>query len=407
MSPLIRVVICLLLLFPGGVSAYGGDTLKTEAGEQADYLSRRANKPPKHYIKSCIYFSRYGTSPRDMNGTVPTLNKRLGFYNFTHYNLGFYAPLVTKAWYRKDSVSLANFHLLFTVNANSSLPHFSGQTEQHRLYKFGLGLRAIYNSGKKSIWFFDASPHSVGDKLDKTGTRLPLYSSILVWDYVHSADFSFRLGFTRTFLFGNRLHLPMVGMRFGRLDKRYLSIQFPRSVTAAWVASKNVTLSVYTKPFGGLYRFSNKDSIYIDPDVKVITFGRWELTNGARIDLNAGSNFSMFFAGGISMNSRLTFASPDFDQNSSVFGIIKPFYRASMKPSPFLHVGLSLRFGKTKKLAGDHRLYEVIDMNNMYDAGDNNDGPGNGQIPATAKQRELERMKYHDVSDLFDVGDLY
>lgn len=397
-----RILSMFLLLFPAIVFAGTADSLARDSSARA----ARHGKPPKHYIKSNLFFSRYGTMSRTLEGKDLFLNNRLGNYSFTQYNLGFYTPLMTRSWYRKDSVRLANFHLLFTFNYNVSIPAFSGEANEHKLFKSGIGLRGIYNTGGKWIWFFDASPFSVGDRMDMR-TKQPRYASILVADYVPSADFSLRFGFTRTFLFGNRYHLPMIGMRFGRLDKMYLSIQFPRSVTAAWVVNKNFTLSLYSKPFGGLYRFSNKDTLYINPDVKVLQFGRWELTNGARVDVNMGSNFSMFVSGGISMNNRIFFFSPDFNNNNSSLGVLAPFYRGTVDPTPFLHLGLSVRFGKTKKISGDHRMYEVIDMTNMYDPGDNNDGPGNGQIPAEAKKREMERIKYQDVSDLFDVGDLF
>jgi len=404
MTPALRYLLCFLLLFPTAAFAFPGDTLRA-GGDMPPDTTTKKKRAPKNYIRPTLYFSRYGTGIRDMRGEPKFLDNRLGNYGFVHYNLGFYAPLFTSSWYRKDSISLANFHLLFTFNTNVAHPTFVGLPEQHRLYKTGFGLRAIYNTGKKSIWFFDASPYAVGDRLDR-GTRQPRYASILVWNWTHSPNFSFRLGFTRTFIFGNRLHLPMIGIRFGRLDDKYISLQFPRNITAAWVVNKNVTLSMFSKPFGGLYRFSNKDSLY-PANEPVIQFGRWEITSGFKADFNLGSNFSFFVSSGYSWNNRINFASYKFDKNDKFFGIVRPFYKASVDPGLFSYFGMSLRFGKSKRVAGDYRLYEVIDMNNTFDPGDNNDGPGNGQIPAKAKRREMERLKYKDVSDLFDVTDLY
>jgi hypothetical protein len=396
-----NVLLQLFLLLSAAGFAYSGDTL----GKANDVLLLpKKEKAPKHYIRSEAFFSRYGTGFRPAQGNVMILDQRLGEYSFQHYNVGFYAPLMTRAWFRKDSVSFANFHLLFTLNSNTAVPQFTG-LDDHRLFKFGMGLRGIYNTGKNWIWFFDASPYSVGDRYNTRQTREARYASILVASWSRSPEFCVRVGITRTFLFGDRLHLPVVGIRWGRLDKMYISVLFPRQVTAAWVINKNFTVSAYSKPFGGLYRFSNSDSIYINPNVKVLEFGRWELTNGLRVDVNCGNSFSFFVAGGQSLNGRYSFSSPDFNNNNKPFARLGPFYAAKVDPALFLHFGISARFGKAKRIAGDRRLYEVIDMNGQFDPGDNNDGPGNTQIPA--KFGEKEKLKYRDVSDLFDTNDLY
>lgn len=399
----------LLLLLPAAGFAFPGDTLQRAKGDALP-VELRKKKEPQNYIRPELYFSRYSTGVREttpLKGTPVLLDKMLGDYGFQHYNFGFYAPLLTRSWYRKDSVSLANFHLLATVNANSAQPIFSGIENQHKLYKFGVGLRMIYNTGKQSILFLDMSPYSVGDKFDKTTTRQGRYASIFAWSWTaKSKDFALRLGVTRTYIFGNRYVLPMLGFRFGELDKCYLSIQLPRSITAAWVVNKNLTLSMYTKPFGGLYRFSNKDSIYLGND-KVLQFGRWELTSGFRADVNLGHDFSFFAAGGVSGNNRVMLSAPSFGNNNSSLSTLAPFYRAKVANAPFLDIGLSVRFGRSKKIAGNSNIYEVIDMNGSFDPGDNNAGPGNTQIPAKAAKREMEQVKYKDVSDLFNMSDLY
>lgn len=391
----------LFLLFSAAGFSHSGDSL-TPAKDML--LLAKPEKAPKHYIRSEAFFSRYGTGFRPMEGNVQVLDQRLGSYSFQHYNFGFYAPLMTRAWFRNDSVSFANFHLLFTVNGNRAIPQFTG-LDDHQLYKFGMGLRGIYNTGKNWIWFFDASPYSVGDKYNVRQTREGRYSSILVGSWSNNPNFCLRFGITRTFLFGDRLHLPVLGLRFGKLDDKYISILFPRQITAAWVLNKTFTVSAFSKPFGGLYRFSNSDSLYVNTNQKVLQFGRWELTNGLRVDVNCGSSFSFFVSGGQSTNGRLAFASPDFKNNDRPFARLGTFYFAKVDPALFLNIGISARFGKAKRIAGDRRLYEVIDMNGTFDPGDNNAGPGNTQIPA--KYREKEKIKYRDMADLFDTNDLY
>ena len=42
--------------------------------------------------------------------------------------------------------------------------------------------------------------------------------------FIYSEKFSLRVGFTRSFLWGNRFHLPYIGLRIGKLDKINFSV---------------------------------------------------------------------------------------------------------------------------------------------------------------------------------------
>ena len=59
--------------------------------------------------------------------------------------------VATANWYNKDSSVNSNFHLLFAATAYYLQPQFKG-ISQHTLAKYGIGIRAIYNTGKRSIF---------------------------------------------------------------------------------------------------------------------------------------------------------------------------------------------------------------------------------------------------------------
>lgn len=367
-----------------------------------DSLKATPARGPKHYISNCVYTNYYSNQKRDLNKSLQ-LNKQLNDYQYSEINTGFYIPFYTRDRYKKDSTVIASSHWLLVGNVLTAMPKFSGLQEQHKIYKTSLGVRYFYNNGKKNIWFFNATPLIAKDQYSTPDLK---YASMLVFNRTVSERFSYRLGITKTFLLGNRLHLPIIGLRIGRLDAAYVSIMFPRNISFNFPIGGKCTGSVFIKPIGGLYDFSNRDSIYSGTDQPQILFGRYEFLNGLRLDYNPNKNFSVFLSGGVTKYNAISFASVDFQTNDR--GLIAPFYlRRNMQPSLFLNWGLTVRFGKTKKVYNNMNMYDLFELNNTFDPGDNNDGPSNGDIPRRAKEKDLKKIQYKDVQDLIQLEDLY
>jgi hypothetical protein len=293
-----------------------------------------------------------------------------------------------------------------TVNALAEHPQFSGLDKQHKLYKTGIGLRAIYGFGSQFIIFLDASPYVVGDKFDQQQTQQLRLASSAVFNFMISPRFSMRFGVTKTYLLGNRYYLPMFGIRLGKLDgKFYFNFQFPRIVSFNFQPSPKFSWSLYTKRYGGLYNISNGDSLYPFGD-KMIQFGQTGISNGVRFDFRPGPNFSFFVATGFAVRNHVWLYSRSFNQANQN----KPFahfYDGKPDPSLFLNFGITWRFGKAKRSSGNYLMYDIFDLNNTMDPGDNNAGPGNGDIRNSTKEDEMKKVQYKDVLDLIDDTDLY
>ncbi|MFL5753593.1 MAG: hypothetical protein ACJ76F_09310 [Bacteroidia bacterium] len=369
---------------------------------QAPDSTKRKIKEPKHYFMPTFYFDQYRTGERALNSNKPVnqfWDKRLKSYSFVQSSGGFYIPLYTKDRKKNDSAVTSNFHLLLTGNYMFATPHFDGISD-HIIFKGGVGMRGIYNSGNKNIWFFDVSPFVAQDI--SHGTDLVLRSvSTLIYDRIVSDKFSFRLGYSKTFLLGNRYRLPYIGFRVGRLDKTYLSVQFPRNITLSFPMGSKFRGSFYTKPMGGLYTFSNSDTLYFGTD-KTIQFGRYELNHGFRVDYKASKNFSFYAAIGGSGNSYISMMS--FSYNKDNKGLLTPFFIEKLGKAGFGNIGMTLRFGNAKKVYNNRNMYEVFDINSTVDPGDNNTNPGN-EIPSVPKK--VKNLGYKDVQDLIDTQDLY
>jgi hypothetical protein len=368
--------------------------------------STKVVKMPKHFIRPAFSWSLYATGERAAIGNRPVLNSRLGDYRYLQSVWSFYAPLYTKATFSADSTSLNTFHLLATFNSVIDRPEFSGLSEQHRLYKTGVGLRAIAGLGKKLVLFADATPMIFGDASDRANTRVLRLGATLAANFLVNPGLSFRFGVTRSFLFGNKNFLPMIGMRIGKLDGLvYLNIQLPRTVSLHIQPTEKFAFSIYSRTQGGLYNFSNKDSIYLGND-DVIQFGQTGIANGIRFDFRPGPNFNFFASGGFAVRNRIWFYSYTYNRANDLRPLA-PFYEAKPQGTIFVHVGLTWRFGKSKNAQGNYLMYEIYDMNNSSDPSDNNTMPGNGDIRRSAKAKEMHKVKLEDVGDLIQEADLY
>lgn len=361
----------------------------------------------RNYIRPTISLSIFGTGSRKINGNVPYLNGRLGNYQFFQSSLSFYTPLFTQTKFAgADSTEVKTFHLLFTLNALTDRPSFSGLQKQHELYKLAIGIRGIWTWKSRCILFADITPIISGDKYNDQATSRIRTGSTLVFNYMFAPEFSVRVGATKTFLFGNKLFLPMFGFRVGKLDGPvYFQLQFPRHTSLTVQPGPKFSFSVYSRAYGGVYNISNEDSLYLGID-SVIQFGQFGVANGIRFDFRPGPNFSFFISGGFAMRNNIWLYSYQFNRIHEL-APMTPFYRGRPDPTIFIHFGVTARFGKAKRSQGNYLMYDVFDLNNTMDPGDNNNNPGNGDIRKAAKADEMQRVQYKDVEDLVDETDLY
>jgi len=353
---------------------------------------------PKHYFQTVIIADFFAKPAKKLPDTIDPVGRHLKNYAFRQMNLSFYTPLLTQNSYGADSTIIRNSHLLLTGNYTVLKPVFRGLPEQHTLTKIGIGLRYIYNTGKKGVWFADVAPFITRDITFESKGYLRL-SSTLVYSHNVSDRFNWRLGITKSFYWGNRYYLPFIGIRIGRLDKVNLSIQIPRSITLNIPVSSKCIISAYTCPQGGLYSFSNKDSLYYNKNDKVFHFTQYQVNTGLRVDVRTGW-FNFYIATGISTRNNITFYSEAANNRLRAhLPYNKYFFSENSPASLFLNFGLVLKFGKARAFYNNKNMYDVMDLNNTI--GDNS---GNTQIPLIKKQRK-EDQNLRSIQDLVDYND--
>ncbi len=376
------------VLFSAKLLAYKHDSLKVV----------KPVKLPKHYFSTVIYADLYATGQHTLSGKN-YVSKRLATYQLSQVVLGFNTPLFTKDYYKKDSTEISNFHLLLTGSSAVVTPHFEGIRTDHKLSRTSLGVRAIYNTGKKSIFYAEFSPFVTQDN-GYVYTQKYRIATSLIYNYTVNQRFSFRLGYTRSFVFGNRLNLPYVGIRVGKLDGINLSIQFPRSISFNVPMGRYFKASVYAKPQGGIYSFANVDTIYYLNNDKTLNFGRYEYLGGMRIDVFPSRFFNFYVSTGLSTQNNIALYSETFNKGNN--GALNSFYMEQLSGTLFVNFGLVVKFGKVRSIYNNYNLYNAHDLNST-DV--NNISHGNNQIPA--REKNIKSVKPSDVQDLIDTQDFY
>jgi hypothetical protein len=369
-------------------------------------------KQPKHYFKTTIFIDSYSKANqkftkqksdlRSINDTV--LDKRLGSFGLKQFSLGFYTPVYTETHYNSDS-SCSNTHYLITGNFVSVQPTFDSLLKPHTLLKYGAGIRIIKNTGKKGVWFIDIQPFTTTDVTTGTPNGYVRMANSFIYSHNFSDRFNMRFGFTKSFMWGNRLSLPYIGLRWGKLDGVHFSFQFPKNMSLNVPINNRFRFSIFSKPQGGMYTFLNNDSLYyFRPEVKYFNFTHYEILGGLRLDFLLNKNFSGYVDFGSSTHCSITFYSMETKANQPLRSYKAYFYNKSLSPTGFLNFGLVWKFGKTKSYTNDRNMYDALDINNQNGIGDNNTGPGNTEIPIN-KSIKRSKINLEDIQDLIDVTD--
>jgi hypothetical protein len=360
-------------------------------------------KTPKHYFQTQIYLDAYRKPNQIINDSTSIIDERLQSYGIFQINLGFCSPIKTNQFISADSSIYTNTHYLLTGHLLSLRPQFNGIT-QHNLIKLGVGMRIIHNTGKKGLWFIDIAPFFTRDITFGERNGYLRMANSFIYSYNVSPKFNLRAGITKSFLWGNRNYLPYIGVRIGKLDGVHFSLQIPKNMSLNIPINQNNRISAFTRPQGGMFTFSNKDSLYyFNRESDFFNFTRYEILSGLRYDAAFGKVFSMYIALGLSTRNNVTFYSESANANRPRAPYRKYFYMKDFGATGFLNLGMVFKFGKTKSYYNQHLMYEAIDLNNSQGIGDNSPlSPTNIPVHENIKKSKLNLA---DLQDLIDAND--
>ena len=358
------------------------------ANTQASGDSVKISHVPHRYFRPTVYTNGY-TTPQSIVKTKPGNE----FYSYSHFNSGYLLPVFTDSWFRNDGVTLSNFHILMSGNMNRAFADYSAISLPYSFYKVSVGARAIYNTGNKNIWFVNVSPFFSQD--DKTfGKPVLHYSTLLVFNRTVSRNFSYRLGYDRTYILGGKkVDFPLLGIRIGPLDGAYISIQFPQYAAFNFPMGEKFRGALFVRPSGSMFNFSEFNGRH-----DVIQFRRYEFLYGYMMSYRASRNLGLNLGSGFCRNRNISFS--DEGKSKTLIPNAQP-----VSSSLFFTAGITVRFGRSISIHNNLNMYDAFDLNYSLDA-DNNESMSNNDIPSS-KDRVIKNIQYRDIMDLLDEDDLY
>jgi hypothetical protein len=300
-----------------------------------------------------------------------------------------------------DISKIESFQLLTTINSTKEHIESSILNEPRIFRRTSIALKGIYSDGGKNSYFMAIAPFSSFDQYTsaRKGSRL---ATVFIYNRTVNEKFSYRLGFMRTFVFGKKLALPIIGFRYGRLDGVNFNIQLLRNMSLNMPVGKHFYYSIFTRPIGSAYSFKNDFNTGFLNKGTTVELRRWELLTGMTLTYRANNAFSMFVSSGFS-RGYIAFA-----EGSQRIAIKRDSYQEyKLNPGGFLNIGLNFYFGRSKQINGNYGMYDVLDLNSTYGNDDNNINLGNSQIPAQYKAMQVKNLQFNDVKDLISETDIY
>ncbi len=366
-----------------------------------DTVKKSEATPPKHYIKPCLYISWYGIPDRAVTPRIDSLPVDGRYYQFRQRNFGLNAPLYTSTWLSTDSSKIESFQVITSINSTKERIESSILNEPRTFRRTSIAIKGIYSDGGKNSYFMAIAPFSSFDQYTsaRKGSRL---ATVFIYNRTVNEKFSYRLGFMRTFVFGKKLALPIIGFRYGRLDGVNFNMQLIRNMSLNMPIGKHFYYSIFTRPMGSAYSFRNDFNTGFLNKGTTVELRRWELLTGMTLTYRANGAFSMFVSTGISRG----FVS--FAESSKRIAIKRDTYQEyTLKQGGYLNIGLNFYFGRSKQINGNYGMYDVLDLNSTYGNDDNNINLGNSQIPAQNKAMQVKNLQFNDVKDLISETDIY
>jgi hypothetical protein len=381
----------LLLLFPNLLFAANAN----------DSLVKNNISVPKHYLKTCLYINWYGMPDREITPRIDSLPIDGRYYQLRQRNIGLNVPLYTSTRLSNDSSKIESFQLIGTLNATKERIESSFLNEPRTFRRTSLAFKGIYSDGGKNSYFIAIAPFSSFDEYTKlkNGKRL---AAVFIYNRTVSQKFSYRLGFMRTFVFGKKLALPIIGFRIGKLDGVNFNLQLLRNMSLNVPIGKHFNYSLYTRPIGSAYSFKNDFNTGFLNKGTTVEMRRWELLTGMTLSYRANSNFSVFISTGVSQGY-VSFA----ESNRKLVIKRDSYQEYKLSRGGFLNFGMSFYFGKSKQINGNYTMYDVLDLNNTYGNDDNNLQLSNDQIPKQNKAMQVKNLQFNDVKDLMSESDIY
>jgi hypothetical protein len=336
-------------------------------------------------------------------------------YNYKEASIMGYYPIFERNYSKKGNTNYKpNLSVLATGSVAVSQVNLSIINNLQPFTRISAGLRTIYFDGNKSIWMASFSPF-ISESGSTFKNLVPRFFASALYSRSVSEYFSYRVGFTFTYLLNGGIFLPLIGFRVGDYNKVYFNFQLPKDISLNFRISSKCMIGVFTRLNGGIYRFSTDQPLidYVKGDnikkIKnvssdAIVLYRTELLTGFMFNYAPNSNLYFSLNAGFATQRSISIA------KTNEFIPIRNHIlnNEPVRGSLFINLSISYFFGKPTYSGGYNYLIEEKAINNNNDVGDLN--IGNNQInndmnivkPKDVSKRDIKKLNasYLDLRDL-------
>ncbi len=334
------------------------------------------------------------------------LDKTPAALNYFQGNGNVFMPLWGKFFYSEEFekpkiIQLsANLGGAYTrLNTNSSVLNFN-----HPLINMNLGLNFFWFNGKRSAITAGSFAFTNEDNITISNPRIR-YTGYVQWRYSFSKKFALRLGSTFSYLLGQGIPLPILGLNWRVSPKLLFNLNFPFNANLNWTPTRQTLFRVFVQPNGGVSTFGNaKADLGTKSDVVVIRRREYKLGLSYLQYINGKFNFTL--EAGLLVARRIILTPPNRN-NDIAAGLNrtdKREFNNRLDPAPYISLGLGYRFGKIhlkKKIVKPKTDESLLDIPSDFSA---DDIQGFGQLDLGSINMDVQPLNI-DAIDKFDLNE--
>ena len=396
----IKTILHIVLMIGASGIAFAQDTLSPKVDND------------EYRIRSVINIDFFNTKEVGLIAKSKKLQEIS--YAFNELSVGFYSPIFSHTSVNVESNKRykSHFTLLATGSFVKSKPKLDLFSTERNFLRISTGLRALYFNGNKSLWMVNVSPFVAEDNFTIKNAKWRMYGDF-IYSRVVNKLFSYKLGMSYTYRFGEGGLLPVLGVRIGDYNKHFLSIQFPKNISYNVKLSPKIYIGAFIRPNGGIYRFKlnkpDQSVLQNHLESKTLVLTRSDYLSGLMLNMAVSPSFYLCVNSGVAYNRSVGLSvNNNFNGKGGVTAFRGTGRTLNVENSVFFNISLTYYFGKPTYSSGFSPLLEMKALNSTHDAGDlnnSNDAITNDMNQVTEKDiRKKEAQSslednYKDIQD--------
>jgi hypothetical protein len=262
-----------------------------------------------------------------------SMTDSLGTYRYTALKLGFNMPIYSKFSQNPKTGNSTLSHIFFSLDGKMSLPEISFVYPNHLFIDAGARLTAIYIDGNKNSWLGTFHTSMVEDNytISSPGLR---YTGAILYKRKKSDRFSYHIGVTYSYVFGQGFVLPLLGFQTPINKKTLLIANLPLSISILSRPDNKTAALFYIRAVGNEHKYSSTGFLPDSVVTETLKFRISSIQLGLTGKFNAGRHFLFTARTGFNFGTKLDM----LDENTKLMS-------TGQVVSGFLGVGVIYKFG--------------------------------------------------------------